>query len=76
MITRDPLKIPCLTPRYWATLENIPGRRLAEMIALVRARAGKKALPRVSKLSKKEQVQREEENVRQSLKYARERLDA
>ena len=76
MITRDPLKIPCLTPRYWATLENIPGRRLAEMIALVRARAGKKALPRVGKLSKKEQVQREEDNVRQSLKYARERLDA
>src|SRR5207253_5553332 len=22
MITRDPLKIPCLTSKYWATMEN------------------------------------------------------
>jgi len=47
MITRDPLKIPCLKPKYWSTLESVPGRRLAEMIALVRAKAGKKPLPRV-----------------------------
>jgi sugar phosphate isomerase/epimerase len=76
MITRDPLKIPCLTPKYWATLEAISGRRLAEMLALVRARAGKKPLPRVGELGKEEQLRREDENVRQSLRYARERLDA
>jgi sugar phosphate isomerase/epimerase len=76
MITRDPLKIPCLTTRYWATLETISGRRLAEMLALVRARAGKKPLPRISEVSKEEQLRREDDNVRQSLRYARERLDA
>jgi sugar phosphate isomerase/epimerase len=76
MITRDPLKVPCLTPRYWATLENVPGRRLAEMIALVRAKAGRKPLPRVSELSKEQQLQREDDNVRESLRYARARLDA
>jgi 3-oxoisoapionate decarboxylase len=76
MITRDPLKVPCLTPKYWATLENVPGRRLAAMLALVRARASKKPLPRISALSKKEQLQREDEHVRQSLRYARERLNA
>jgi sugar phosphate isomerase/epimerase len=76
MITRDPLKIPCLTPRYWATLEDVPGRRLAELLALVRAKAGKKPLPRVSALEKKEQIRREEENVRESLRYARDRLGA
>ena len=76
MITRDPLKVPCLTPKYWATLENIPGRRLAEMLALVRAKAGKKPLPRISELGKEEQLRREDENVRQCLRYARERLDA
>jgi sugar phosphate isomerase/epimerase len=76
MMTRDPLKIPCLTPRYWATLENIPGRRLAEMIALVRAHAARKPLPRISELGKKEQLQREDENVRQCLRFAREKLDA
>jgi sugar phosphate isomerase/epimerase len=76
MITRDPLKIPCLTQRYWATLESVTGRRLAEMLALVRARAGKKPLPRISELDRDEQLRREDENVRQSLRYARERLDA
>jgi sugar phosphate isomerase/epimerase len=75
MITRDPLKVPCLTPRYWATLENVPGRRLAAMIALVRARVGKKPLPRIGELSKEEQVRREDENVRQSLRFARETLE-
>ena len=26
MITRDPLKVPCLTDRYWATFADLPGR--------------------------------------------------
>ena len=38
MITRDPLKIPCLTPKYWATLEAVPARRLAEALAHTTAR--------------------------------------
>jgi len=29
MITRDPLRIPCLTDYYWATLEKVPARELA-----------------------------------------------
>jgi sugar phosphate isomerase/epimerase len=76
MMTRDPLKIPCLTPKYWATLENIPGRRLAEMLALVRTKAGKKPLPRISELSKEEQLRREDDNVRQCLTFAHDRLGA
>jgi hypothetical protein len=74
MITRDPLKVPCLMPKYWATLENIPGRRLAEMIALVRSKAAKKPLPRTSTLSKEAQLQREDDNVKECLRYAREKL--
>jgi sugar phosphate isomerase/epimerase len=76
MITRDPLKIPCLTPKYWLTLESIPGRRLAEILALVRSKAGKKPLPRVSDLTKDDQLKREDDNVRQSLRYAKERLES
>jgi 3-oxoisoapionate decarboxylase len=76
MITRDPLKIPCLAPKYWATLESVPGRRLAEILTLVRAKAGKKPLPRVSELAKEDQIKREDENVRQSLRYAKDHLDA
>lgn len=76
MITRDPLKIPCLASKYWATLDDVPARRLAEMIALVRAKADKKPLPRISALSKDEQVRREDDNVRQCLRYSREKLNA
>jgi hypothetical protein len=76
MMTRDPLKIPVLTPKYWATLDNIPARRLAEMLALVRSKAGKKPLPRISELSKEEQLQCEDDNVRKCLRYAREKLEA
>lgn len=75
MITRDPLKVPCLTPKYWITLDSVPGRRLAETIALVRARAAKKPLPRISDLPREEQLRCEDDNVRQSLRFASERLE-
>jgi 3-oxoisoapionate decarboxylase len=75
MITRDPLKIPCLTAKYWATLDNIPGRRLAEMLALVRAKTAKKPLPRTSELAKETQIALEDENVRECLRYAKEKLN-
>lgn len=74
MITRDPLKVPCLTKRYWATSAALPGEQLAHALRLVRAHAAKNPLPRVSGLSREERLQREDENVRRSLKYARERL--
>ena len=48
MMTRDPLKIPCLTPKYWATYENVPGKHLAAMLRLVRAKASSRPLPTVS----------------------------
>ncbi|HVL11649.1 MAG TPA: TIM barrel protein [Gemmata sp.] len=76
MITRDPLKIPCLTPKYWTTLETVPAKRLAAMLTLVRAKAGKKPLPRVRDLPRDEQQKIEDDNVRASLKYAGEKLDA
>ena len=31
MMTRDPLKIPCLTKKYRATLGDIPGQRLPDL---------------------------------------------
>jgi len=40
MITRDPLKIPVFTAKYWATFDDdyspLPGRDLAKVLALVR----------------------------------------
>ena len=52
----------------------MPGRRLAAMLALVRTHAAKKPLPRITELSKEEQLRREDDNVRQSLRYAKDRL--
>ena len=73
MITRDPLRVPCLTDKYWATVANMSGRTLARMLALVRKH--KQALPRISGRSQKEQLAVEEENVRKSLAYARKHLE-
>jgi sugar phosphate isomerase/epimerase len=72
MITRDPLQIPCLTAGYWTTLPDMPASRLARMLTLVRSR--KDVLPRISPLSRDDRLAREEANVRQSLRFARERL--
>jgi sugar phosphate isomerase/epimerase len=74
MITRNPLKIPCLTPKYWATFESLPGRYLAQTLAMVRKHASRKPLQRVSELSQDQQLAVEEKNVRASLSYAKKEL--
>jgi sugar phosphate isomerase/epimerase len=76
MITRDPLKIPCLTPKYWATFPETPASRLAAALALVRQHKPKKPLPRITGLSRDQQVEYEDQNVRACLAYARDTLRA
>jgi sugar phosphate isomerase/epimerase len=73
MITRDPLKVPCLAPRYWVTSAALPARELARMLTLVRKQ--KKPLPHVGKLSKEAQTALEEKNVRRCLAHAAKNLD-
>jgi hypothetical protein len=75
MITRDPLRIPCLTPKYWATMPDVSGKVLAQALTMVRQHAAKPALPRVSKLGREKQLEIEEQNVRQSLDCARQELE-
>jgi 3-oxoisoapionate decarboxylase len=74
MITRDPLRVPCLTPKYWATMDAVGGRCLAVMLTLVRKHKPAAPLPTVSKRSLAEQIEEEETNVRKCFKYAREKL--
>jgi 3-oxoisoapionate decarboxylase len=74
MITRDPLRVPCLSDGYWATLGDVPGRDLARTLALVRKHGRKTALPRVSPLAPAEQLAAEDRNARRSLAFAREHL--
>lgn len=75
MITRDPLKIPCLTPDYWATLGDLPGKRLASALTLARSRATAPRPLKISMMAKEEQIKVEEENVRECLRYAVDRLE-
>jgi sugar phosphate isomerase/epimerase len=74
MITRDPLRVPCLGERYWATLGDVPGRDLARTLALVRKHGRKTPLPQVSPLTEADQLAVEDRNARRSLAVAREHL--
>ncbi len=79
MITRDPLKIPVLTSKYWVTFDDsyspLPGRDLANVLRLVRDNPPKKPLPRISGLSPAEQVKAEDDYNQQCVDYARKHLD-
>ncbi len=75
MITRDPLRVPCLTDKYWATFADVPGRDLARTLRTVRASAFEGTLPRVSQLQLDGQADKEESNVKRCLAYAREQLN-
>jgi hypothetical protein len=70
MITRDPLKIPCLTEKYWATMRAAPAQRLALALAALRAHASRSPLPQTTGRSTQEQLALEDDNVRESIAYA------
>lgn len=70
MITRDPLLIPCLQDKYWATLERVSGRDLARTLAMVRKQAVPQPLPRLTKMSAPEQIELEDRQVRESFHHA------
>jgi 3-oxoisoapionate decarboxylase len=74
MITRDPLRIPCLTEKYWATFPERNGRYLARILSLVRAHRPLHPLESVSGLPPASRQKLEEENVKQCLAYARQQL--
>lgn len=74
MITRDPLRVPCLSDKYWATFPDRNGRYLARTLRLVASEQSRSPLPRVSQLSHQQQLEAEEHNVVACLRYAHERL--
>jgi sugar phosphate isomerase/epimerase len=75
MATRDALKVPCLTEKYWATFENVSGTDLARTLRYVRTNASPDRLPKVSHLPLNEWVKLEEDNIKASLAYAKNRLN-
>lgn len=73
MITRDPLKVPVLEKKYWATFPDLPAGDLARTLRYVRDGATDN-LQYVTRMTPEEQVAREDANVRESLNYARDEL--
>ena len=71
MITRDPLKIPCLTEDYWATFPEVNGSELARTLRMVRANKHPTDLPLISGLNPVGKLAAEEKNVKNSLAYSR-----
>ncbi len=70
MITRDPLKIPCLKEEFWATFNGLPAAELARTLRMVKEKKLKDGLPYVSQLSAEAKLASEEENIISSFKYS------
>jgi len=74
MITRDPLKIPIYTDKYWVTFQDMPARQLARIMEILEKNPSRKPLPKTSGLSPAEQLKLEDEYNLACLRYARENL--
>ena len=74
MITRDPLKIPCLGNDYWASFEGISGGELARTLRMVKRNKYQSHLPTVSHVSEEERLAVEERNVLECLRFSKDRL--
>jgi sugar phosphate isomerase/epimerase len=74
LITRDPLKVPCLSEKFWATMPQVSGDDLARTLRFVREHPAK-SLQEVGSLSLDKQVELEDSNIAASVKYARKELD-
>lgn len=72
LITRDALRVPCLTDTYWATMPTVPGRDLARTLRFVHDHPAK--VQKVSELSAEAQLELEDANIAASLEYARKEL--
>ena len=70
LITRDPLKVPCLLPEYWVTFPQLPASDLARTLRYVRDHTSDQ-LQDVTSLSAEARLKLEDQNVRASLDYAR-----
>jgi hypothetical protein len=68
LITRDALRVPCLTHDYWATMPDTRARELTHILRLVNDNPTE--AQQVSALSESQQVELETANVLASLKYA------
>ena len=76
MITREPLKIPVFTKKYWATFDDtyspLSGRDLARVLEIVRS--SKKPLTTTAGLSPADALKLEDDLINRSIAYTRKNL--
>ena len=73
LITRDPLKVPCLTPAYWASFAE--GRKSARLNAHMDwVKRSTTKLPYVNQLPPAQRAAVEAENHRKTMEWARAHL--
>jgi sugar phosphate isomerase/epimerase len=71
MITRDPLLVPCLTDRYWATFPERQTLCLAPALRFVNKHQCATPLDMPEELSPQQHADREIENIKACLAYTR-----
>ena len=76
MITREPLKVPVFTKKYWTTFDDsyspLPGRDLARVLEI--AHTTKKPLTSTAGLSPADALKLEDDLINRSIAYARKNL--
>lgn len=74
MIVRDPLLVPCLTDRFWASFDDVDGIHLARALSRIRTSRRVGPLPRITGLDPDQRLALEHELVDRSIRYASEHL--
>lgn len=70
MITRDPLKVPYKTDKYWITYDRRDEERIARFERTILSRSSNQPLPGIAGRSRKESLDVEMQNVIECSRYA------
>ena len=74
VITRDPLLVPVLTPKYWATMADVPATDLARTLQTVKSNGSREPFGLPSSMPLDRQAEQELRDIHQSIAYARANL--
>lgn len=74
MITRDPLRVPYLDEKYWASYEKRDAVRIDRFKSKILSQASAKPLPRISGMSSTKMLAVEDDNIRRCVSYSKRTL--
>jgi len=74
MITRDPLRVPYLDEKYWASYVKRDAVRIDRFKSKILSQASAKPLPRISGMSSTKMLAVEDDNIRRCVSYSKRTL--